>query len=79
MKAHAGSGGIAPHILNLETRWVEWSASRHGLFNPEERAPGTRWIGVCVGPSAGLSTLEKRRNPIIAPVGNRTPVVQAVA
>jgi hypothetical protein len=28
----------------------EWSASHPGRFTPRERAPGTHWIGGCVGP-----------------------------
>jgi hypothetical protein len=32
----------------------EWSASRPCRFTPEERAPGTHWIGGWVGPRAGL-------------------------
>jgi hypothetical protein len=39
----------------------EWSASRPGRFTPEERAPGTQWIGGWVGPRAGLDDMEKRK------------------
>jgi hypothetical protein len=28
-------------------------------FTPRERVPGTRWIGGCVGPRAGLDNMEK--------------------
>jgi hypothetical protein len=45
MKTHWGSGGIAPRILDLGTRWDEWSDSRPGRFTPRERAPSTHWIG----------------------------------
>jgi len=34
-----GSGGIAPHILNLSTRWGEWSASQSGRFTHGEEPP----------------------------------------
>jgi hypothetical protein len=34
MKAYCGSGGIAPRILDLDTRWGEWSASRPAAFPP---------------------------------------------
>jgi len=34
------SGGIAPHILNLATRYGEWVASCSGHFTPEEGALG---------------------------------------
>jgi hypothetical protein len=32
--------GISPRILNLSTRWGEWSASRSGSFILEEGVPG---------------------------------------
>jgi hypothetical protein len=32
----------------------EWLPSRPGRFTPRERAPGTHWIGVWVGPIASL-------------------------
>jgi hypothetical protein len=53
------SGGIAPRILELSTRWDEWSVSRPDFFTPRERAPITHWIGGCVGPSAGLDAIPK--------------------
>jgi hypothetical protein len=34
----------------------KWSASCPGRFTPEERAPGTHWIGGWVHPRAGLDT-----------------------
>jgi len=34
MKTYWGGGGTAPHILNLDTRWGEWSASHLGHFTP---------------------------------------------
>jgi hypothetical protein len=37
----------------------EWSASRPGRFTPEERAPGTHWIGGWVDLRAGQDDLEK--------------------
>jgi hypothetical protein len=39
----------------------EWSTSRPGRFTPEERAPGTHWIGGWVNLRAGLDNLEKRK------------------
>jgi len=41
----------------------EWSASYPSPFTPEERAPGTPWIGGCRGPSASLDTMAKRKSP----------------
>jgi hypothetical protein len=39
----------------------EWSASRPDRFTPEERAPGTHWIGGWVGPRTGLDDVEMRK------------------
>lgn len=33
-----GSGGIFPHILNVDTVWGEWSASRFASLAARERA-----------------------------------------
>jgi len=38
MKAYWGNGGIAPRILDLATRWGEWSASRLAAL-PSGKAP----------------------------------------
>jgi hypothetical protein len=65
-----------PTILDLGTRW-RWSASRPGRFTSGESAHSTNWIGGWVGPRAGLDNVEKRK--LLAPAGNRTPVVQPVA
>jgi len=37
---------------------------------------GTHWAGGSVSPRTVLDTVLKRKNPIIVPAGNRTPVVQ---
>jgi hypothetical protein len=37
----------------------EYLASRLGLLIPRERVPGTSFIGVCVGPRAGMDPREK--------------------
>jgi hypothetical protein len=58
---------------------AESSASRPGRFTPGERAPDIQWRGGWVGLRTGVDAVAKRKNPIIAPVGNRTPVVQPVA
>jgi hypothetical protein len=58
----------------------EWSESRPGRFTPMERAPGTHWIGVWVGPSAILDTVVKRK--ITSPrleSNPRTPIIQPLA
>jgi hypothetical protein len=51
----------------------EWSASHPGRFTPEERAPGTHWIGGWVGPRTGLD-VEKS----LARTGTQTPTIQPV-
>jgi hypothetical protein len=53
MKTYWGSGGTAPCILDLGTRWG-WSAACPSCFTPRERAPSTHWIGSWVGPRAIL-------------------------
>jgi len=55
-----------------------WSASSTGCCTPEIRASGTHCKGGWVGPRAGLDAVARRKNPIIAPAGNWTPVVQPV-
>jgi len=58
-----GSGGIGPCILNLRIRqrWVvgfmNWS------LYPQERAPGTHWMGGWVGLRGSLDAVAKRKNP----------------
>jgi hypothetical protein len=37
----------------------ERSASRPGRFTPDERAPGSHWIGGWVDTRAGLDDMEK--------------------
>jgi hypothetical protein len=69
MKTH-WSGGIAPRILNLGTRW-RWvvSLTPRPLYTPGERAPGTHWIGDLVSPRAGLDAVTKRKIPSLPPPG----------
>jgi hypothetical protein len=44
---------------------------------PGKQSPGTRWIGVWMGPRAGLDAVKYR--DCIAPVESRTSAVQPVA
>jgi hypothetical protein len=58
----------------------EWSTSSPGRFHPWERAPGTRLIGHGGGGGAhraGPDAVAKSKFP--TPVGNRTPIVHAIA
>jgi hypothetical protein len=57
----------------------EWSASCPGHFTPEERAPGTHWIGSWVGPRAGLDDVEKRKFLTIPGLELWPPVIQPIA
>jgi len=57
MRTYWEGGGIAPRILNLGTRWSEWSASRLWRFTHRERALGTNLLGGGVGPRAGLDAV----------------------
>jgi hypothetical protein len=53
---------MASPFLNLALDGGDWSASRPGRFNPEERAPGTHWIGGWVDYKASLDAMEKRKS-----------------
>jgi hypothetical protein len=56
-----GSGGIAPRILNLGTKWMWVSGQLHAqaALPSGERTSGTNWIGGWLGPRAGLDTVAK--------------------
>jgi hypothetical protein len=61
MKAY-GRVDVYIHVfLNSVLVGVEWSDSHPCRFAPEERVPGTHWIGGWVGPRAGLDDAEKRK------------------
>jgi hypothetical protein len=60
MKAYWGSRGIAPCILDLGTRWnLVISFTPQPLY-AQGKSPGTRKIGVWVGPRAGVDAVVKR-------------------
>jgi hypothetical protein len=77
MKTYYRSGGIAPRILDLGSRW-RWVVSfTPGRFTPRERAPGTHWIGAWVGPRTVLDAVVKRKILSHRRESNpRTPIVQ---
>jgi hypothetical protein len=58
-----GSGGIAPRILDLGTRW-KWvvSFTPRPLY-PRERAPVIHWIGGWVDTRVGMDMVLKRKIP----------------
>lgn len=55
-----GSGSVAISFLTSALGECEWPASRPGRFNAEKRAIDTYWIGMWLGPGAGLDAVEKR-------------------
>jgi hypothetical protein len=57
----------------------EWSTSRPGCFTPEERAPGTHWIGGWVSPKASLNDVEKRKFLTLPGLELNPLVVQPIA
>jgi hypothetical protein len=63
MKAYCGSGGEAPRILYLGTRWRSVVIFTLRPLHPRERAPRTHWIEGRVSPRAGLDTVVKRDIP----------------
>jgi len=73
------SGGIAPSILDLGTRWrcVVSFTSRSPY--PRGKDPGTHYMGGRMGPRGGSGCgNEEQKDAIIDPVGVRTQVVQPV-
>jgi hypothetical protein len=78
MKAYWGYSFT--HSLTSALDGDEWSASRPGHFTPREIAPGTHWIGGCVGPRAVLDAVVKRKIPSPRRESKpRTAIVQPVA
>ena len=60
MKAYRGSGGMAPHILNLGARWTWVVSLTHRLLYTRERVASTHSIRGCVSPKTRLRDLGKR-------------------
>jgi hypothetical protein len=56
-----GSGGIAPRVLHLGTRWGWVVSFTSRLLTTRKSAAGTHWIGGWVGPRADLYTVVKRK------------------
>jgi hypothetical protein len=56
----------------------EWSNASPGRFTPEERAPGSNWIG-WVDPRAGLDDVEKRKFFTLLGLELRALIVQPVS
>jgi hypothetical protein len=73
MKTYGGVDVWVRAFLTSAQDGSEWSASRPGRFTP--RYPLNRML---CGPQSRLDALA-RKNKILAPARNRTPVVQPVA
>jgi hypothetical protein len=71
MKAYGGVGVHSHVFLTSALVGDEWSTSRHGRFTPEERVPGTHWIGGWLGLSTGPDDVEKRKS---LPVTSHYPI-----
>jgi len=72
MTAHGGSRVICPLILNLGSRWSEWSTSRSRPLYPREKIPGPYRIGGCVGPRTGLDALSEEETYLLHLPGTET-------
>jgi len=70
-----GSGGIAPRILDLGTRWRWVVGFTHLPPYSRERAPGTHWIGGSRGTQSrsGRRGEEKNSQPLL---GLEPPIIQ---
>jgi hypothetical protein len=53
MKVYKGTGGIAPHILNLSTSCREVASITLQLLYSLEKRPSTEWREAWVSPSIG--------------------------
>jgi hypothetical protein len=62
MKAYWEWRYSSTHSLISALDGGEWLASRPGRFTPREKAPGTHWIGGCVGPRAVLDIGGEEKN-----------------
>jgi hypothetical protein len=60
MKTYEGVDTIVHTFLTSELDTGEWSAARHGRFDPGKRAAGTHWIG---DSRADLDVVAKTQNP----------------
>jgi hypothetical protein len=63
MKACGGVELQLHAFFDFSTDGGERSASLPDCFTPGERAPGTHWIGGCMGPRAGMDAIAKRKIP----------------
>jgi hypothetical protein len=62
MTAYGGSRGIRPLILNLRSRWSEWSTSCHDRFTLGERSPGPIELGAAWTPEPVRTPLVRKKH-----------------
>jgi hypothetical protein len=74
MKTFVGSGRTAPLVFNLGDPSVSFTL--RSLYPPGEKASGTHWTGGYVGPRTGPESVTRK---LIAPIRNRSPVVQPIS
>jgi hypothetical protein len=63
MKTYWASGGIAPRVLDLGTKWRSAVSFTPWPLYPQGKSPGNIWIGGWVGSRAVLDTVVKRKIP----------------
>jgi len=77
MKAFWASGGIAPWILDLRTRWSLVVSFTPRSFYLQGKSPGTQWIAGWVGSRSGLNAVVKRTSQPLP--GLESQITQPVA
>jgi hypothetical protein len=78
MKAYRGVDVEIHIFLSSALAGGEWSASRLCRFTPEERTPGTHWIGGWVDPRVGLDDVDNRKFLTLRDSNSDPSVVQPV-
>jgi hypothetical protein len=62
-----GNGGITPLILNVYTKWAEWSVLCPYRFIPGKRARATKWIEDWVDPKSRSGCFGEAQNFFFLP------------
>jgi hypothetical protein len=63
IEAYWMSGGVAPRIVSLGTRWRWLVSFTPRTLYPQGRASSTHWIGGWAGTRAGLEAVVRRKIP----------------
>jgi hypothetical protein len=67
MQVLRGRGVLLLLIFDLDTKWVEWSASRPGRSLPREMTPGSHRVGGWVAFRAGLYSEDRGKSQLPLP------------